>query len=307
MPLLTVPVYEVNHCHGHAPGHPCDGQYGLPGFRVARDSFGTMELKFDHPTRLGAEGGYLNLSRPPKGDNFLHVEEIWVSYDLRGLGYGQRLYLAGVAEAKKRGFRGITSNPSGRNAMSNAAWKRLERTGRVRAEIRTTGAGSYARQVFERMRLRESNDCHNPAGAGGEQFCSGHAGVHEFLQRHPHYQQEVVAFAAKYGEPRLKQDVDAFWSNQRKGMAIPSMAFQLEVLQAGNARQKKERSNTRKAAAADTRAQIVAELTKRGMRVGQTVYDSDHGTQGVIKLGRDGRPYVQSALGKHPFGPRWYP
>ena len=148
--MLTIPIHEVNHCHGHAPGHPCDGQYGLPGFEVARDSYGTMELRFDHPTHPALEGGHLNLSRPPKGGEFLQVEEIWVAYDLRGKGYGQRLYLAGNAEAKKRGYRGIASNPSGRNPLSNAAWARLVKTGRVRTETRQTGAGSYVRQVFER-------------------------------------------------------------------------------------------------------------------------------------------------------------
>jgi len=25
MPVFTVPIHEVNHCHGHAPGHPCEG------------------------------------------------------------------------------------------------------------------------------------------------------------------------------------------------------------------------------------------------------------------------------------------
>jgi GNAT superfamily N-acetyltransferase len=80
-----------------------------------------------------------------------HVETAFIVKELRGQGYGQKLYLAAAAEVKKRGYRGVASVVShGRSADANALWRRLERTGRVRAE--TTGRFHVPLQVLERRR-----------------------------------------------------------------------------------------------------------------------------------------------------------
>jgi len=156
--------------------------------------------------------------------------------------------------------------------------------------------------------FREANDCHKPGGSpDGGQFCStAHVGTQEFLARHPAYATEVAAYAEKHGQRRLEQDVDAFWSNQRKGPGIPSAAFQLEVLGAGRKRQQAERRVAKAAATAAVAPKLAAQLKqKHGLAKGDVVFDTETGTRGVVKVDRDGQPYVQSAMGRHYVGVRW--
>jgi hypothetical protein len=151
--------------------------------------------------------------------------------------------------------------------------------------------------------LLEVNHCH---GTGTKGHPCEHAGTHKFLAKYPKYAPEVEAFGAKYGDDRLHADTDAHWSNMNRGSGIPSMEFQLEVMQGGNKRIAAERRAGNKTVAADRKAQVLAQMAQRGITVGQVVFDKESGRRGEVKIGRDGRPYVQSALGKHPLGTRWF-
>jgi hypothetical protein len=138
------------------------------------------------------------------------------------------------------------------------------------------------------------------SGSGGGPTRSA---AHEaYLKKYPQYQPEVDAFVAKY--PRKAQmDLEV------RGMpdGIPSSEFQLQVEIAGHKRVMKEH---RQAKAAERQAKAPAILdqlkTKYGLVVGDTVHDREFGgTKGVVRMGKDGQPYVETALGKHLVGARW--
>jgi hypothetical protein len=141
---------------------------------------------------------------------------------------------------------------------------------------------------------------------GNQWTAEGAAARDRYEKRWPHGP-EMDAFAQKYGPARLESDLHSFWQNQdRTGSGLPSLEFQTQVTQAGSKRIAKERRVEKQAAKDLYKPQILEQLqTKHGYTEGDTVFDSQTGTRGTVKWGRDGQPFVQSNEGKHYVGSRW--
>ena len=118
---------------------------------------------------------------------------------------------------------------------------------------------------------------------------------------------ELDAFEAKRGRDWLESDLKNFWSVQNRGRGVnPTEQFHNEVIVPGNKRLSKERSAAKRAAKAENKPRIIEQMVQKyGYTVGDTVFDTEHGTKGIIKWGRDGQPFVESAMGKHYVGSRW--
>jgi len=241
------------------------------------------------------QSGYLTVVLPRDLQQHAAVSEIYIAKNLRGKGYGQKLYLAAAAEAKKMGYPGLKSSlVTSRSDLASRAWASLTNKGKAKRVQRD-------RFAFDVIETREVNHCHGP----GKGHPCEHGGTQEFLTRYPQYAPEVETFAQKYGDARLHNEIESFWSNQRKGSSVPSMAFQLEVMQAGAKRQSAEKRAAKGRAATALKDEALRQIAAQGWNVGDTFFDSESGTKAVLKVGRDGRPYFQSALGKHPTSRRW--
>lgn len=189
MPAFLVPLHEHNDCHtpagspqggqfcpkgrnmsGFKPGfQPSDGSppylyyshdpvagQGLPRYEaMVRTDVGTMEVRFW--TKYGPgqeEGGYLTVVLPHSDERRRHAEvsEISISKSLQGKGYGQKLYLAAAAEAKKMGYAGLKSSlVTSRTDKASRAWDALTRKGKAKRVKTDRG---YEFDVLEaRLRL----------------------------------------------------------------------------------------------------------------------------------------------------------
>lgn len=161
--MIFAPIHEFNHCHAPDSGEFCattsvvpSGQ-GLPDYEAfVKDDI--LRVRFYTDQYGPYKGGYISVVLPRTKGAHARVETILVSSLLRGKGYGQRLYKAAVEEVQRLGYPGIRSLPAGRNEHSNAAWKRLEKTGRV-GTLALKGLDSKIRHND----TLEVNHCHGHA------------------------------------------------------------------------------------------------------------------------------------------------
>jgi hypothetical protein len=132
MRLFTIPVYESNACHTPA-GSPAGGQFCSTGggepYEVNHYGRGGLDVRLPN-------GAYIMLSTPeiaepaPKG--YMFVAAILVPEKDYRRGQGRLLYRAALAAAKKRGYKGISSDPTMRSDVASAVWQSLARDGTVR-------------------------------------------------------------------------------------------------------------------------------------------------------------------------------
>lgn len=159
--VLERELLEFNDCHSPEDGKFCS----TPG--------GGRPLKITHENdrgritfRLGDRGEFTLT----KGKEYLAVETITLDTELRGKGWGQKMYLAAADWAKSHGYKGILSVADARSAAASRAWDALRRkTGRVHRVAHNVDA-------LERA-LLEFNPYHEPAGTSkGGQFARKGAG-----------------------------------------------------------------------------------------------------------------------------------
>lgn len=129
-----------------------------------------------------------------------------------------------------------------------------------------------------------------------------------YLARWPKHQPELDAFIAK--RPRQAQaDLEVLTRGGKVETVrevAPSYEFQVEVEQAAYKRLSKERRQAKKEAKAAAKPKLLEQMQKKyGYTEGDTVFDSQTGAKGKVRWGRDGQPYVESAMGKHLVGARW--
>jgi GNAT superfamily N-acetyltransferase len=146
-------VREFNTCHTPA-GTASGGQFcGTELTFHVREKPHELRVMFARPKSPGEQGGYITVTLPREKGQPAQVDTIILNSDLRRKGYGHQLYLRAAEEVKKRGYSGLSSLPrafgGSRSMYAERAWRRLVKTGRVRAH---TTSGGFTHQVLERRR-----------------------------------------------------------------------------------------------------------------------------------------------------------
>ena len=130
-----------------------------------------------------------------------------------------------------------------------------------------------------------------------------------YLAQYPNFQPELDAFIAK-NPHKAKADLELLTRGGKVQHpvrdVIPSYEFQVQVEQAAHKRLSKERRQEKQKAKDAAKPKLLEQMqTKYGYTEGDTVFDSQTGTKGKVRWGRDGQPYVETAMGKHYVGARW--
>lgn len=150
MPLLTVPIHEVNHCHGPGRGHPCTGPGEVSCGPAGQCFSNAARWVREHSDSILVHGKVTNAA----GRTFDHA---WAEDN------GDVIDpTTGVRVKKDRWYRLVKAKPEARYTSEQAAINM----------IRTRNHGPWTAEEVGKRILREFNKCHNPEGPGGGRFCS---------------------------------------------------------------------------------------------------------------------------------------